>query len=234
MSRATQQLRVEFKIHLEDWEKKTDLHGQNETILAEIKKWSLYIEKFIENKIKILSSDFSQHPLKGEYLRSVTEGFEDLERIMRTTQTLADLTHERDQNQILLKIKTHYTQYLVPLLNILAKLENDYVAVVTQAILDKGKLIETLEKSIDVLTAEQKQNKNSLFALRSEEKFLEMTKNIQKLELQKKITRLTLLHDRLNLYYFNHDRPKELSHLKDNADKLRAELRAIEEPHEEK
>ena len=219
MSQSIQHLRHEFKSHLEKWTKAYQQTGFPDETLSEIKKWGVFLERYIEEKISLLETDFSDHILNGEYRRSVREGFDGLERMMRSHQTFPDIVSGMDGKIMLEKMKEYYSSYLAPILNIMAKLENDFIAVTTNAILEKGRLLEKLEDDIEDLKIEKKTMKNNA----------DLLLKIENLELKKEFTRLTLHHDRLNLYYFNHGRPKELSGFKKKADLLREKIRHTEE-----
>src|ERR1700722_19030995 len=94
MKLSIQQLRDEFKTHLDKWEA---ISHQNPDaplrleIQKEVQKWGNHLEKFIQEKVQLLEMDFNEYSIEGEYLRSVSEGFDDLERIMRTHKTLIDI-----------------------------------------------------------------------------------------------------------------------------------------------
>lgn len=227
MSLSTAHLRDDFKTHLEHWEDVITSQEPkiNQTMLIEIQNWSTKIEKFIQEKIRLLEIDFNDYQLKGEYLNSVSEGFADLERIMRTEKTLLDTTKNNNLKKILENVKHYYTRYFVPLFNILARLENDYIAVTTNSILENTKKISTLERQIKALKTEKRCIKNRLLSFIRTNIFDEISENIDELELQRKLLRTTMLHDRLNLYYFNHERPLELKEIKEKADRIRKELR---------
>jgi len=213
MSKSTQYLRHEFKSYLEKWTRAFDENNFSDETLAEITKWGLYLEHYLDEKINLLKADFSDHRLTGEYLRSVREGFESLERMMLAHQSLDHLIKEAPHTTLIAKIKEYYSSYLVPILNIIAKLENDFITVTTNAILEKGRLIEKLEDEIENTKKQKKSANNEA-----------ITKKIEDLELKKELTRLTLQHDRLNLYYFNHGRPKELTEFKKKADLIREKI----------
>lgn len=227
MSLSTAHLRDDFKTHVEHWEGAITSQKPkiNRSLLIEIQNWSTKIEKFIQEKIRLLEMDFNDYHLKGEYLHSVSEGFADLERIMRTEKTLLDTTKNHDLRKILENVKHYYTRYFVPLFNILSRLENDYIAITTNAILENTKKISALEQKIKELKTEKRRIKNRLLSFISTSMSDEISKSIEKLELQRKLVRMTMLHDRLNLYYFNHERPLELKEIKEKADRIRSELR---------
>ncbi len=225
---SAQQLRDEFKVHLDKWQNIDNNPLEQQQVLSEIQKWSANLEKFIQEKLALLETDFQEYSLQDEYLRSVSEGFDDVEQIMKTHKTLIDVAKGATISNILEKIKKHYTHYFVPLLNIIAKLENDYVSITTKTIVDKGAIVEKIEEHLKELKKEKQQIKSHFFDFNRKEKYLKLIMEIKKLELRKKIIRLTLHHHKLNLYYFNHDRPPELKEIKEKADKLRDELYTIE------
>jgi hypothetical protein len=214
MSKSTQYLRHEFKAYLEKWTKAVNDNNCSDETLAEITKWGLYLEHYLDEKISLLKADFNDHTLTGEYFRSVREGFENLKQMMQSRHTLNHLIQETPKTTALIaQIKNYYNLYLVPILNTMAKLENDFIAVTTNAILEKGRLIEKLEDEIERVKKQKKSDHNEA-----------MTKKIEGLELKKEWARLTLQHDRLNLYYFNHGRPKELTEFKKKADLVREKI----------
>jgi hypothetical protein len=174
MSKSTQYLRHEFKAYLEKWAKAIDENNFSDETLTEITKWGLYLEHYLDEKINLLRADFSDHLLTGEYLRSVREGFENLEQMMQTHQTLDHLIKETPNSALITQIKEYYNSYLVPILNIIAKLENDFIAVTTNAILEKGRLIEKLEDEIETVKNQKKSENNEV-----------ITKKIEDLELKK-------------------------------------------------
>lgn len=226
MSLSIAHLRDDFKVHLEQWTGDVAQKAHiNPTLLTEVRHWSLKIEKFIQEKIRLLEMDFNHYELKDEYLRSVSEGFADLERIMSTEKTLIDAIEHQDLEKIPEKIKHFYMHYFVPLFNILSRLENDYIAITTDAILTNSKKVSEIELQIKTLKTEKRSIKNRILSFIRINMFEEISKNISELELQRKLLRLTMQHDKLNLYYFNHERPPELKAIKEKADSLRAELR---------
>jgi hypothetical protein len=227
MRLSTTALRDDFKTRLEYWEDVIASPTENPLLLTEIQDWSVKLEAFIQQKINLLELDFKNFDLEDEYLRSVSEGFDDLERIMRTEKTLLDAMEGQDLKNILQKIKNYYTRYLVPLLNIFSKLENDYIAITTNAILQNSKKVSTLETNINALKKERDSIANRFLNFIRLTERNDIHKTIKNLELHRKILRLTMQHDRLNLYYFNHERPPELKELKEKADILRTELRNI-------
>ena len=132
MSFSIQKLREDFKKHLKEWSKLDDSHVSHE-LLKEIHKWGRFTEGCIQDKIKLLERDFSDYSLKGKYFRSVTESFDDLQRMMRTHKTLDGITGITDARQIdhtISRVGIYYTNCLIPLLNILSKFESDYVKVI--------------------------------------------------------------------------------------------------------
>jgi len=220
MSKSTQYLRHEFKAYLEKWAAAFNENNFSDETLAEINKWGLYLEHYLDEKINLLKADFRDHLLTGEYFRSVREGFENLERMMQAHQSLSHLIKETPKTTLVAQIKEYYSSYLMPILNIMAKLENDFIAVTTNAILEKGRLIEKLEDEIENIKKQKKSENNKI-----------TTKKIENLELKKELARLTLQHDRLNLYYFNHGRPKELTEFKKKADLIREKIRTEDNAH---
>jgi hypothetical protein len=229
MSLSIQYLRDEFKTHFEKWGNEASQKKSENEILFEIQQWGENIEKIVQERIRLLETDFNDYPLKGEYLRSVKEGFDDLERLLRNQKTFLDIAKGNNLTNILEQIKHHYCQYLIPLLNIMSKLENDYISIATQAILEKNKLLAEIETEIKSLKMEKDKIRKTFFDLNKKKKFIEIVKKIQNLEMHRKIIQLSIHHIKLNIYYFNHDRPKELQELKEKADQFRAELHTIEE-----
>ncbi len=226
MSLSIAHLRDDFKVHLEQWTGDVAQESQiNPMLLTEVRNWSIKIEKFIQEKIRLLEMDFNHYELKDEYLRSVSEGFSDLERIMSTEKTLIDAIEHQELVKIPEQIKHFYMHYFVPLFNILSKLENDYIAITTDAILTNSKKVSEIELKIKALKTEKRSVKNRILSFVRINMFEEISRNITELELQRKLLRLTMQHDKLNLYYFNHERPSELKAIKEKADSLRAELR---------
>ena len=228
MSLSTLQLKEDFRNHLSVWEKSHPNEKVDAQLILEIQNWGMQIEQFIQDKLRLLEADFDDHPLQGEYKRSVEEGFSDLERLMRNHKTLLDVVRNQESTHILNKIKNHYQQYLIPLLNIMGKLENDYISVVNQNIQKKLSEVEILEDALTNLYNEKKRLRSSFFEMSRKQKFVKVSKKIKKLEIRIKLTKLTTHHDRLNLYYFNHNRPRELTEIKNKADMLRKELQNIE------
>ncbi len=223
MSLSTEQLREDFKAHLDKWEG-TLQHTIDPSLKNEIQQWAEQVERYIEKKIQLLEMDFNEYPLRGEYLRSVSEGFDDLEQLMRNHKTLMDLTHHEDVEVVLKHIRHYYKQYVIPLLNIMSKLENDYIAIITSAILKSEKIIHNIDLDLSALENEKDNIQHDFFSFNRKNKFLTISKKIKLLKIKKKIARLTLHHDKLNLYYFNHNRPPELKEIKEKRDKLLEEL----------
>jgi len=235
MSLSTQNIRDEFKTHIKQWGDEAQKKNAESHILFEIHRWSENIEKVIQEKVRLLETDFNDYPLKGEYLRTVSEGFDDLDRLLKNQKTFLDVTKGKNIFSILDQIQHHYTNYLIPLLNIMAKLENDYISIATQALSEKAKKTLVLETQIRTLNEEKFKIKKRFFGFNNRNKYITISKKIRTLETQRKIAHLALAHIELNLYYFNHDRPYELRLLKERADKLRTKLYKLQlEPEEEK
>ncbi len=224
---SAQQLRDEFKIHLDKWQK-MDPTQPLTYILFEIQHWSTHLEKFIQKKLKLLQDDFNEYSLQKDYLHSATEAFFNIEQIMKKYKTLMDVAKGDNLTIIIPKIKEYYLDCLAPLLNIIVKLENDYISITTKMILDKGTVIEKIEEHLTELKKEKQQIENRFFEFKRKEEYAKLLIEIKRLELRRKIIRLTLHHHKLNLYYFNHDRPAELKEIKEKADKLRNELYILE------
>lgn len=228
---ALSQLRENFKVNILSWEEKISLNTVHkpEEILPDIYQWGEFLEKTLQEKIRLLENDFKVYPLQGEYLRSVTESFDDLDRVRSHHKTLLDLTRLDNATGILNEVKHHYTQYFIPLVNILSKLENDYKAITTESMLQTEYKIREIDNHLNLLKTEKTKIKNSFFDFKRKTKILKISKQIKVLELQKKILKLNVHHDRLNLYYFNNNRPPELQDLKNKVDYFRTELRQLEE-----
>ncbi|WP_181522885.1 hypothetical protein, partial [Pseudomonas aeruginosa] len=126
---STQHLRKDFKNHIDILIEAIQRASNVGAIQPNIQTISDYFEKTIQEKIRLLESDFHDKILMGDYLHSVTESFDDLERLMRTSKTLTDSLKGNNKEELLVNVKEHHKKTLVPLLNILSKLENDYIAI---------------------------------------------------------------------------------------------------------
>lgn len=234
MRLSTQTLRAEFKEGLEKWNPSHLPTENKEEFLPKIKKLCEQLEKRIEEKVQLLEADFQDHILAGEYLRSVTEGFDDLERLMRNRKTFLDIAEGDTIEEVLDNIKKQYKDYLNPLLNIMSKLENDYMAVANQTIVRKQDEFNQIQVTLHKLKLEQKRTRYSFWSFSKNKKLEENDRQIKMLDLKRKIIQLTLHHDRLNLYYFNHDHPIELREIKKKTDSLKLELKKLVEAYYEK
>lgn len=165
---STQQLRTELKNDIDFMIDKTALLKEDDigSLFTEIQGTSEHLENLIHEKIQLLVEDFQDFPLIGDYLHTVTESFADLDRLMRTSNTFMDSVFATpkellSREEILHHIREHYSKTLVPLLNIMAKLENDYISIATltilrerealiqiQVILQKLKVIEASTKKV--------------------------------------------------------------------------------------
>lgn len=221
---STQQLRMVFKSNIDELLQQTKQSQDMELILPQIQHLSERLEKVISQKVQMLEQDFHDYHLTGEYLRTVTESFDDLERLMRSSETFADLLQQKERNDILRHIKIHYTQVLVPLLNIMSKLENDYVSLATQCIFKKQENLNKVQGNLRQLRTLQQEIENSLFVFGKNKKLKELNDKILNLDLERKFLQLTAHQDRLNLYYFNHEHPEELREIKIKADELKTKL----------
>lgn len=230
---STKHLRDTFKNKMDDL---TSLLNQVERvedayaeIQSEIQKVSEHIEKVIQTKTKQLETDFHNQILGAEYLKTVTESFDDLERLLRSSQTFADAIQGQTKDALLQDIQRHNNHTLVPLLNILSKLENDFFSVTTQTINKKEESLNKTMFSINHLMKEEKILKNSILIFNRKKKLSDVITNIRFLNLKRQLLKLSIHHDKLNLYYFNHDHPKELKEIKQKADELRFELAKYKE-----
>lgn len=205
---------------------KTNIHKlvESSNQVLDMKHLAIHLEKTLQEKIQRLEADFNDLVLSGDYLESVTEGFDDLDRLLRTSHTFLDIINIKDKSKIGDHIKHYYANTLIPLLNIMSKLENDYVSIAHQTISQKQEALNKLQFPLDKLKSQAKRLRKSLFVFQKKKRSQELEQRIKFLELKRKILQLTLHHDRLNLYYFNHDHPKELRELKQKADALRNEL----------
>lgn len=229
MSLSTQQLREDFQSTLERWEREMYSNAPSQETLFQLQRWGEDFEKKMQDKIFILETDFSNHQLQGEYLRSVSEAFDDLDQHLRTHKTLSDIIVGVDFSNIFLHIQHHYTNTIIPLFNILSKLENDYRSITAEQILEKTVSLVKLEEALKKLKKEKTRIKFQILDFNRKKKHLAISEKINVLTLKRRIIQLTLHHDKLNLYYFNHERPVELKEFKERADKLKAELRKMEE-----
>lgn len=224
---SLQQIREEFKSHLDKWQQMTETHPPAQ-VLASIQAWGFQLEKDIQIRLKLFDNDFLEYTLQGEYARSVMESFDDIAQLMKTHKTFIDIAKGNDLPIIFQKIKKYYLQYFVPLVNIFARLQNDYIAVATKTIIDKSAVIEKIEEHLKELKKEKQQIKSRLFEFNRKEKYNKLAAEIKRQELRKQLIRLNVHHHKLNLYYFNHDRPSELKDIKEQVDKLRWKLHILE------
>lgn len=229
MSLSTQRLKDEFKSSVKKWDSTLQRRTvPDAAIVAEIRLWGEFIEQSIQGKVQRLENDFKEFVLKGEYLRTVNEGFDDLNRLFRTQKTFLDIAESNELTHVLYQIKRHYTHYIVPLLNIISKLENDYVSIITQLMTEKKEQLSKIDEKIKTLKQEKQKLKHNLFSFNKKKKFINILHTIHHEETNKKIIQLFLHHIKLNLYYFNQDRPSALQAVKENADSLGAQLNAQE------
>lgn len=226
---SSQHLRDVFKHKMDDLISLLDQARSTESVYLEIQKTSEHLEKTIHDKTKLLESDFNDQTLSGDYLRSVTESFDDLDRLLRSSKTFIDAVQGKTRDELLEDIKRHHQQTLIPLLNILAKLENDYISLATQTISQKQNALAKVEIEVQKLKMEEKCIKNSILVFNKQKRVSELVTKIRFLDLKRQILKLSLHHDKLNLYYFNHDHPVELKELKHKADQLRSELSKFKE-----
>lgn len=272
MPLATQKLRILFKMHIEPLLDKENVDNKMMNIdnqkplqnpaerLQDFRQLSIYLEKVIQEHIQQLENDFRDLPLIGDYLRTVTEGFTDLDRLLCSSKTLLD-SLDKSSEQILLQtvipeqiipdrtanqsnanaatsananaatsptiqtiltehIKKHYTKTLVPLLNIMAKLENDYISFATQIISKKQDMLNQLQILTQKLIMDERLTQNNLLIYNKDRRLQIISEKLKLFELKRKILQLGLQHDQLNLYYFSHDHPNELREVKQKADSL--------------
>lgn len=224
MSLSTQHLRDVFKEKVDALVEILNKEDRLEIIYFEIQKISEQLEKTVQEKTKLLEADFNDHTLMGDYLRSVTEGFDDLDRLLRSSKTFVDAIKGQTKEELLEGIRKHHNQTWVPLLNILGKLENDYISVAQQNIIRKQEALKKLQATLDRLKLEEQYIKNSILMMNKKKKASELSNKRKFVDLQRQILKLMLQHDKLNLYYFNHDHPVELQEIKKKADDLRLEL----------
>lgn len=229
MSLSTQHLREQFKNKIDSLVFMLHQENPKENITLEIQKVSEHLEKTILEKTKLLEGDFHGHVLTGDYFRSVTESFDDLDRLLRSSKTFIDAMQGKTNGELLNDIKRHHTQTLIPLLNILSKLENDYISITTQSIAKKQELLHKLEIDLKSLRKEEKYLRNSFLVFNKKQKLDELINRIRFMDLKRQILKLNIQHNKLNLYYFNNDHPKELTEMKQKADQLRLELSKFKE-----
>lgn len=229
MSLSILDLREAFRTHLEKWEEAFREQPEPSLITPEIEQFAENIERSIQTKIKLLESDFNNLTLEDEYARSINEGFSNLEQMQKTNKTCMDAAKGQDIQNILSHMKQHYKNYIVPIFNVMAKLENDFQAITIKSILEKRKRLTDLDFEIKAFKDEKNRIRKRFFDLNRKKKYWVVSKKLKQLELEKTLTHLTLHHDKLNLYYINHNRPQELHDIKARADALRSELSALEE-----
>src|SRR5215467_12025413 len=109
MGLSTQALRELIKTNI------TKLVGSIDP-LSDIQQVASHLEKTLEKKIQQLEADFNDLILPGDYLRSVTEGFDDLDRLLRTSHTFLDIIQYKDKEKLNDEIRHYYTNTLIPLL----------------------------------------------------------------------------------------------------------------------
>lgn len=224
MSLSTQHLRQVFKEKIDFLIDLLNRENQLEGVYLEIQRVSEDLEKIIHQKTKLLETDFHDHTLAGDYLRSVTEGFDDLDRLMRSSKTFTDAVQGKTKEELLEDIRLHHNQTWVPLLNILGKLENDYISLAQQDIAKKQESLKKLQAMIDKLRLEERYIKNSILMFNKKKKITELAHKRKLIDLKRQMLKLMIHHDKLNLYYFNHDHPIELQEIKKKADILHHEL----------
>lgn len=239
MRLSSKQLRDDYQTALEKWRYRlidqtpqpanSQRQNRDEHIALEIQQWGEHFEKAIQEKVRLLIFDFTEYPLKGEYLRSVTESFADLERLFRSQKTIMDIVQNADKQKndlstVLHQLRNHYSNYLVPVLNILSKLENDYRSMAIQAIAKQNKALIEIDKQVKSFTIEKNKIRMRFMDFNKKKNFTETIKKIKVLAFRKKNITLALQHIKLNLYYFNHDRPELMKAFKEKTDFYRKEL----------
>jgi len=223
------EFREDFKKQIEKWQNGS-IHGVDKSaFLDEIKKWGAELDRIIQLKVKLITEDFNALQLKGDYKKTVPKSFEDLELLLRAQKTFTDLMMDDQLESILKKVQLYYVHSIIPLFNIIAMLENDYSSLLSQNINENGRLIHELDLIISKLKETKQKLKRKVFIFHKTEKITDLSKKINNLELKRKITQLSLYHDKLSLYYFNHERPPELREIKAKTDKLKMQLKALEE-----
>lgn len=123
---STHELHEDFNKALSALIEKIKHHENNATLISYIQTVSTQFEKLIQEKIQQLMNEFQQVPIEGDYLNTVTEGFTDLDRFLRKSFTLIDYIQIETSEDFGSSIKKYQLHTLIPLFNILAKLENDY------------------------------------------------------------------------------------------------------------
>lgn len=227
---STQHLRQDIKSNIDRLLDSTLQEKMTlEDLLPEIQNAARHLEKNIQEKIQLLEFDFNDLHLSGDYLRTVREGFDDIEQLMRNSQTFIDIITCQNKETLIEHIQQHHRSMLVPLLNIMSKLENDYISLATQTITRKQDLLNQLEIELKKLKQEVDAIKKSFVIYNKNQKMEILREKIHHIYLKRKLLQLTLHHDKLNLYYFNNDHPEELTALKQKADSLRSEFNKFKE-----
>lgn len=232
MTLSTQHLRGVFKEKMDYLIAAANQAMPLEEVYSEIQTISVQWEQLIDEKTRLLQKDFNDHTLTGEYLNSVTETFDDLDQLLRVSKTFTDAVSGKTHEELIENIKKHHIQTLVPLLNILSKLENDYISLANQAIHRKEENLIQIQHKLEKLKREEIYTKNSILSFNKKKKLAEIFKKIKFLDLKRQILKLTIHHDKLNLYYFNNDHPIELKEIKQRADSLRSALSKLNEVNE--
>lgn len=137
-------IREDFKTHFEAWSEDASKipalaefeHQKKleQAIVKDIQEWSESIEKEIQMKISFLEKNIQKYHLKDDYLRTTTESLIDLDTLRRNKKTFFDIAHGENIQSVLHQINHHYFNYLVPLLNILSRLEHDYLSIANREI----------------------------------------------------------------------------------------------------
>src|ERR1700737_1507378 len=98
ISLSSQHLRECFKHQLDDLVHLLQQADNLDDVYLEMHKISEQLEKTIQHKAKLLETDFHNQELMGDYLRSVTESFDDLERLLRSSKTFIDVMHGKTKD----------------------------------------------------------------------------------------------------------------------------------------
>jgi len=228
MSLSTEKLRGEFKTRLHALKDVTEKAAKIEVVEPLFEETSHYLEKAIAKKLETLAKDMEDFILRGEYLRSMTESLDDLDRFRETSKNLNDYVEKQDKEALLKHVSQYYSNTLVPLLNLISKLENDYLSLAKQTIAKKEELIGKIEYKLTLLKSEKRRMKLSLWTFNSKKIEL-ISRQIEMLEFRQSILSLTLEHDKLNLAYFNQDHPEAMSEIKSKADAIRFNIRTFED-----
>lgn len=229
MSLSTHHLRAFFKGKMDDLVELFNQASSQNNIIFEIQKISEHLENTIQEKIRLLTSDFRDHVLVGDYSRSVTESFDDLERLLSSSKTFLDILKNKTNGELLNHIRKHYTHTLIPLLNIISKLENDYISLAAHSIQKSKEDLSKIEYQLKTLKTEEKYLKTSFLVFNKKQKLDELIQKIRFLSLRRQLLKLNIQDTRLNLYYFKYDHPEELTAMKNRAKNLRLQLSQFKE-----